>query len=98
MRFSFFSKRGLRSVISILFADLLRGHIVCGCPHVNLLINVKTRDDEEYSGAPGTALYLVVKRLKRFFYNIDILSRLYEPAQPEDDGSLVLLVTILLLH
>ena len=42
--------------------DLLRGYIVCGCPHVNLLINIKTRDDEEDSRAPGTALYLEENR------------------------------------
>ena len=50
--------RGLMSARD--YSDLLRGHIVRGCPHVNLLINIKTRDDEEHSGAPGTSLHLEV--------------------------------------
>ena len=40
-----------------MFYNLLRRNIVgCGS-HVDLLVNIKAGDDEEYSGTSGTALY-----------------------------------------
>ena len=52
-------------------AHLLRRDLVGLRPHVNLLVDVHTRDDEEHARPPGAARQ--------------------QPAQPEDDGSLVLL-------
>ena len=34
--------------------DLLGGHVVGGRPHVNLLIDIDTGDDEEDPGTPGS--------------------------------------------
>ena len=52
-------------------SHLLRRNIVCCSSHVDLLVNIQARNDEEDSRPPGTALY--------------------QSAQSEDDGSLVLL-------
>ena len=38
-------------------AYLLRRNVVGGSSHVDLLVNIQARDDEEHSRAPGTALY-----------------------------------------
>lgn len=50
---------------------LLRRDLVVVGSHVDLLVGVDTREDEEHAGAPG--------------------SPHQQPAQPEDDGPLILL-------
>ena len=49
----------------------MRGNLVGGCSHINLLVHINTRDDEEHSRAPSASTD--------------------KPAEPEDDGPLVLL-------
>ena len=55
----------------MLMTHLLGGNFKCLTPHVDLLIDIKTGDDEEDPGPPGSSCQ--------------------QPAQSEDDGSLVLL-------
>ena len=86
--------RGLMS--SRDYSDLLRGHIVCGCPHVNLLINIKTRDNEEHSGAPSSSLHLEVNR-NIFYDKILTLAWMSRPSLKMTARSYSW-VTILLLH
>ena len=55
----------------MLITHLLGGNFKCLTPHVDLLVDIHTGDDEEDPRPPGSSCQ--------------------EPAQSEDDGSLVLL-------
>ena len=44
-----------RQSLLVLLYDLLWWNLIGGCPHVNLLVNVHTRDDEEHPRALGAS-------------------------------------------
>ena len=51
--------------------DLLRGHVICCCPHVNLLIYIETRDDREHEGEEEHGMQVLARlpaRLKVLYF------------------------------